>query len=509
MVDINDSKPTAFLVLYIVYALILTLHPFALSGNSSITVSEFLGEFLTVRPLAIKTAATKDFAQNVIFFIPFGALFYCCLKYPQKSRTVTLWLALGAGGALSLLIEVSQLFLGRHSSVSDVIANSLGSACGAFVSSLFPVPMRVALVWGWEKLKTSKFFLLCILIFGAAPLILSIAQMPWPKFRTWDSSFPFQLANEATLDRPWLGRIHLVAVYNRGLTAAEIANNFRSGFSKGATETRAKNGLVALYTFAERTGQIVHDVSGSGDPLNLSIEPPTHVNWLSESNGVEVARPAIIQSQAPVNKLMDAFRNADELSLEAWFAPKNLTQNGPARLVSFSGDLKRHNFTLGQQGSEVVFWLRNLISSRVGGTGLRTDDGVLTLDVSHVVGTYSRGIERLYINGREHPNSLDVTKDVIIGFGARKTLFAQIGYSFFYFFPVALFVAVFLSSKHGASISTFFAALAAGSGLLSMTDIFQAIAFDRAIDFRFIGYGLVILAAGSLIGVSVSRTATR
>jgi hypothetical protein len=206
---------------------------------------------------------------------------------------------------------------------------------------------------------------------------------------------------------------------------------------------------------------------------------------------------------------MDAFRNRDELSLEAWFAPSNLMQSGPARLISFSKDGRRHNFTLGQRGPDVTFWLRNLISSRFGGTGLQTGEGVLTLNVSHVVATYSGGIERLYVNGDEHPNNLHVTRDVIIGFGARKTLFAQIGYSFFYFFPVALFFAVFLSSKYGASISTFIAGLAAGLGLLSMTDVFQAIAFDRAIDFRFIGYGAAILAAGSLIGISASRTATR
>ena len=500
----SRSTTAPLLVLYVSYLLVATFHPFVVTGTTSESVTRFLVEFLT-----IKGPATKDFAQNVVLFIPFGVLLYCSLKPLPRSGTARIFLTMAAGAALSVAIEIGQIFFARHPSLSDVIANSSGAVCGALLMSLCPVRMGAVLDRSWGRLVTSKILLSLVLVFGAAPLILSIAQMPWPKFRTWDSSFPFQLANEATLDRPWLGRIHLVAVYNRGLTAAEIANNFRSGFSTDATETRAKNGLVALYTFAERTGQIVHDVSGSGDPLNLSIEPPAHVNWLSESNGVEVARPAIIQSQAPANKLMDAFRNGDELSLEAWFVPSNLTQNGPARLVSFSKDGRRHNFTLGQEGPDVMFWLRNLISSRFGGTGLQTNDGVLTLDVSHVVGTYTQGIERLYVDGKEHPAKLDVTKDVIIGFGARKTLFAQIGYSFFYFFPVSLFVAAFLSSKHGASVKTFIAALAAGSGLLAMTDIFQAIAFDRAIDLRFIGNGLAILVAGSLIGLSVSGTVTR
>jgi glycopeptide antibiotics resistance protein len=501
MVGTTRLKPTPFLVLYVGYVLILALHPFALSGSASIPVRQFLGEFLTASPLVIKAAATKDFVLNVLFFIPFGGLLYCCLKSPQRSRNVTLLLAIAAGGALSLTVEVSQLFFGRHSSVSDVMANSLGSACGALI--FFPVGVRRVFGRVSDNLKTSKFFLVCIFMFAAVPLILSIIQSPWPNFRTWDASLPFQLANEATLDRPWLGRIHLVAVFNRALSLAEIGNNFRSGFSGTRTEKRAKNGLVALYTFAEGRGEIVHDVSGFGDPLDLLIAPATHVNWLGGSNGIEIAQPAIIKSQASADKLMNAFHSIDELSLEAWFVPKNLTQTGPARMVSFSGDLRRHNFTLGQQGPDVMFWLRTLISSPVGGAGLQTEDGVLTLDVSHVVVTYSRGIERLYVNGNEHPNKLDVTKDVVIAFGARKNVLAQIGYGFFYFFPVSLFVAAFLSIRNGAFIGTLFIAVATAMVLMVITEIVQSVLFNRAIDFLLIIYGMIVTTVGSLAGAGL------
>jgi hypothetical protein len=306
------------------------------------------------------------------------------------------------------------------------------------------------------------------------------------------------------LNRPWLGRIYLVAVFNRALSLAEIGNNFRSGFSGTATEKRAKNGLVALYTFAEGGGEIVHDVSGFGDPLNLLIAPTTHVNWLSSSNGIEVEQPAIIKSQTPANKLMNAFRSVDELSLEAWFASNNLTQTGPARIVSFSGDLRRHNFTLGQQGSDVMFWLRTFISGLVGGAGLQTNDGVLTLEVSHVVATYSRGVERLYVNGNEHPSKLDVTKDVVIAFGARKNYLAQIGYGFFYFFPVSLFVAAFLSIRNGGFIGTFLTAVATATGLMAITEILQSLLFNRTIDFSLIGYGLIIAILGSVAGAGLA-----
>jgi VanZ family protein len=504
MADTIRSKPTPFLVLYVVYVLILTLHPFAFSGSSSIPLTRFLGEFLTARHFAIQAAATKDFAVNVLLFIPFGALLYCCLRSPQKSGGVILFVALIAGGALSLLIEVAQLFLGRHSSVSDVIANAVGSACGALI--FFPLRVRTAFGRLFDNLETSKVFLVCILVYGSAPLVLSIVQSPWPNFRMWNSSFPFQIANEATLDRPWLGRIYFVAVYNRALSPAEIDNNFRSGFSASGTGNRAKGGLVALYTFAEGRGEIVHDVSGFGDPLNLLIAPATHVNWLIGSNGVEVAQPAIIKSRGPASKLGQAFGGSDEISIEAWFTPANLTQSGPARIVSYSEELSRHNFTVGQQGGEIVFWLRTLISGRSGSAqGLATDDRVLKLEAMHIVTTYSGGVERIYTNGRQHPSTLDVTKDVVLGFATRKTPIAQIAYSFFYFFPVALFLATYLKGRINGMTCSLLTPLVLASGLQAVTEIVQSLLFHRAIDVSLIAYGSIVATVGSLAGAGLSR----
>ena len=45
----------------------------------------------------------------------------------------------------------------------------------------------------------------------------------------WQGEFRFGLANEIEETRTWLGELHLVAVYNRGLTPNEVAENFRAG----------------------------------------------------------------------------------------------------------------------------------------------------------------------------------------------------------------------------------------------------------------------------------------
>lgn len=48
-------------------------------------------------------------------------------------------------------------------------------------------------------------------------------------FSNWDTSYDLGLANEFTLNRPWLGGYYLVALYSRALTSGEVAQNFNAG----------------------------------------------------------------------------------------------------------------------------------------------------------------------------------------------------------------------------------------------------------------------------------------
>ncbi len=48
-------------------------------------------------------------------------------------------------------------------------------------------------------------------------------------FSNWDKSYRLALANELNKSRPWLGTLHLVAIYSRALTAKEVNQNFSAG----------------------------------------------------------------------------------------------------------------------------------------------------------------------------------------------------------------------------------------------------------------------------------------
>jgi VanZ family protein len=96
------------------------------------------------------------------------------------------------------------------------------------------------------------------------------------KFFNWDSSYPLIFGNENTGgSRPWNGRLFLVAFYKRPLSATEVLQNYRIGrFHRTdgfGEDRRVKDGVIALYSFNEEGGSVIHDNSGYGLDLDLVI----------------------------------------------------------------------------------------------------------------------------------------------------------------------------------------------------------------------------------------------
>lgn len=100
-------------------------------------------------------------------------------------------------------------------------------------------------------------------------------EIPGGGFTNWDPSYYLVLGNEATGDRPWLGKILYVAIYNRVLGEQEISQNHLTGcLLKSSIDPephRIPDGLVARYLFEEAKGDKVADSSGTHTPLDLYI----------------------------------------------------------------------------------------------------------------------------------------------------------------------------------------------------------------------------------------------
>ena len=99
------------------------------------------------------------------------------------------------------------------------------------------------------------------------------------KFSNWDRGFPLVVANERSADRPWIGEIHLVAIYSRALTSFDVSQNFNSGPQAGKdpdAEEQIKR-IQAERTFASRVAPILarnclecHDAGSKMGGLDLS-----------------------------------------------------------------------------------------------------------------------------------------------------------------------------------------------------------------------------------------------
>ena len=101
-----------------------------------LTFDEAVRRFLAdahYSPLA--RASGSDFVANVLLFVPIG--FFLAGALADRSRSVALLVfpaVLGAGVALSVVIEFTQVFSsGRTPSWNDVIAESLGACGGALL----------------------------------------------------------------------------------------------------------------------------------------------------------------------------------------------------------------------------------------------------------------------------------------------------------------------------------------------------------------------------------------
>ncbi|MBO0929880.1 SdrD B-like domain-containing protein [Fibrella aquatilis] len=76
-------------------------------------------------------------------------------------------------------------------------------------------------------------------------------------FSNWEDAL-LTIGNEVSYDRPWSGTIYLAAVYNRGISAAEVTQNFNAG------KCAIVQPLCAALATGQVSGQVYRDFSEDG-----------------------------------------------------------------------------------------------------------------------------------------------------------------------------------------------------------------------------------------------------
>lgn len=159
-----------------------------------------------------------------------------------------------------------------------------------------------------------------------------------------------------------------------------------------------QGGLVALYDFRDKSGDVVRDRAGTEAPIDLRI---TEAKSVRRHNGsLEIIGPTLIRSNKETTRLVDAVRTTGEITVEAWVRPATLDQDGPARMVTLSRNSGARNFTLGQDKHRYEFRLRTTDTGDNGVPSLASEPKSVRTRLSHVVYTRGRGGQAgLFVDG--------------------------------------------------------------------------------------------------------------
>ncbi len=149
-------------VVFIVYA---TTIPWDLAGLPDFSTVQWIPLWDTNRN---RIASIPDIVQNVVFFLPFGALLVAASPLAKKPIVIAAAVACVLGASLSMFVEFLQTMSpSRSSSATDVFTNGSGALLGAAAASLFlRYGMARTIAWITKSLRSQPGLLVVAAYFG-------------------------------------------------------------------------------------------------------------------------------------------------------------------------------------------------------------------------------------------------------------------------------------------------------------------------------------------------------
>lgn len=381
--------------------LYLTLFPFDFLFYHSLSIGELVAGFDS--SLA-RFMVTKDFASNIVLFLPLGFGLGGLLCDRNQNRFVVLLKATVIGFGLSLFIEFSQLFLLRFSALADLVANTFATALGAlcfYLSGNRTVKLARGLGRQVKKQLSARWFAVGFSFYLLLAIGTTYRLQNSHNLSNWDSTFPLNLGNEYTGDRPWQGYITNLFLARRALNEQEIAQLF-DGRTPTAIAGDALLNWYALQGDRPVTDRIGHlpDLSWRGSNEHQHVMFTTE-QWLTTA--------------LPVETLVHPIVEASQFTVGATIATDMRYQSGPARIISLSADPYRRNFTLGQEGSDLIFRLRTPFSGENGYKPQLIVPDVFTDTKPHqVIVTVGEAVVRIYVDSLKEVYTFAFTPEVLL-----------------------------------------------------------------------------------------------
>ena len=162
---------------------------------------------------------------------------------------------------------------------------------------------------------------------------------------------------------------------------------------------RFESNVIALYEFSTGSGGTAFDTSGVNPAIDLNLSGDT--SWVG-GFGISMTDGKAQGSTAASAKLTNRISATNEYSVEAWVVPANVNQDGPARIVTYSGGGDDRNFMLGQTLFDYNFFNRTDTTGASGDPAVSTpaNEEVLQATLQHVVTVYDPANgRRIFVNG--------------------------------------------------------------------------------------------------------------
>ncbi len=388
-------------VLFILFA---ALFPFDFNFPRTGLVHEVRAKFDS----SPEPAVLRDKVQNFLFFVPFGFGLAASVR-PKRGRAIAARLinATVLGAALSLTVEVLQVFLGhRDPTWLDVLMNTLGSLGGATVAT-FGSDRKVeeAVARPFARLKpyaTLRNVTVVLVLYTLAQFAIPFRAGNRALLDNWDVNFPLIVGNEPAGDRGWVGRVWQVDLASRAATPQQVREIFHRGHARDVL----RESLVASYQtqgagpFNDAaglnkplawTGQDARDNPAATTSSTAPASQPSHVSldrWLRTTGAIAPAVPRI--------------RQTSQFTLATTLAADDTYQTGPARAVSISGGVYRRNLSLMQDRSDLSIRLRTPLLGDDGSAPEGLVDNVFdSTERRNVVVTYADPLLVVYVDGTE------------------------------------------------------------------------------------------------------------
>jgi hypothetical protein len=308
--------------------------PLYLLGIAALTLFPFEGS-LCARPGWVVRGGAIDFVANFLAFLPIGL----ALHRSRFGRTVLLVFS------LSLAIELSQQWLPRLPDVTDLVANTFGGAAGHIIGRVWTAR------WPGPLLRpiTLRLGLLAALPVLLAATLSEALSKPANDLSNWEN-YPFVIGNSIYGDRPWMGEVSELAIYDRALAPYETAATLGDSPEPGLW---AEGGPILWLRF--EGDEVEGRVDGPAGPVRYVplIDHPTSL----DSRGLTLLPSGLVLEPWASQRVTDQLRESGELSIDLDLRARVQRQYGPAQILSL-GDGERLNLMLIQRSASLIGLIR-------------------------------------------------------------------------------------------------------------------------------------------------------